>query len=73
VVRKKPAINHQPPSCKGGKICRPYSGAGGCSESQGSCRRNSTGFQPTDAHMLRPMISKAMKPQKIEATPRNPR
>ena len=69
MVRKKPAISHQPPSLSGGMICRPYCGGGGSSASQGSCRTNCTGSQFTEAHMLRPMISIAMKPQISEATP----
>ena len=72
MVRKKPAINHQPPSCKGGKLM-PYSGFGGSSESQGNCRTNSIGLQFTEAIMLRPIISIATMPQTIEASPKNPR
>ena len=44
MVRKKPAISHQPPSCSGGRICRPYSGRGGSSASQGSWRTNWIGI-----------------------------
>jgi hypothetical protein len=69
VVRKKPAISHQPPSFSGGRL-RPYSGGGGSSASQNSCRTNSTGSQLTEAHMLSPMISMAMKPQISEARPK---
>ena len=72
VVRKKPAINHQPPCCKGGKA-QAVAGAGGSSASQNSWRMNCTGSQFTEAHMFSPMISKAMKPQISEATPRTPR
>ena len=72
MVRKKPAISHQPPSLSGGKLM-PYSGFGGSSESQGNCRTNSIGLQFTDASMLRPMISIATMPHMIEAIPRNPR
>ena len=72
MVRKKPAISHQPPSLSGGKL-RPLEGAGGSSASQGSWRMNSTGSQFTEAHMLSPMISIAMKPQSSEARPVQPR
>ena len=54
-------------------MCRPYAGAGGSSPSQGSWRMNCTGFQFTEASMFSPMISKAMKPQTIEAMPTKPR
>src|SRR3569832_763895 len=57
VVRKKPAISHQPPSFKGGKMVRPHLASGGSRDSQNSRRMNSIGFQFTDASMLRPMIS----------------
>ncbi len=72
LVRKKPAMSHQPPSCKRGK-CRPFDGAGGSSASQGSSRMNWTMFQFTDASMLRPMISNAMKPQISDSSPVVPR
>ena len=72
VVRKNPAISHQPPSCSFGK-CRPLPGAGGSSASQNSWRRNCDGLQPTDAHMFRPMISNAMNPNSSENTPSVPR
>ena len=71
-MRKKPASNHQPPSCSGG-IRKPYSGGGGSSASQGSMRTNSIGSQLTEAHMLRPMISIAMKPQISDRIPVRPR
>jgi len=67
-VRKKPAISHQPPSFSGG-IDNPYSGAGGSSASHGNCRMNWIGSQPTDAHMFKPMISKAMTPKTIDRIP----
>ena len=73
VVRKKPAISHQPPSFSGGMILRPYPGGGGSSASQGSWRMNWTGSQFTDAHMLSPMISMAMNPHSSEASPVQPR
>ena len=73
MVRKKPAISHQPPSLERRQIARPYEGGGGSSASQGSCRMNWTGFQFTEAHMFSPMISKARKPQMSDATPSQPR
>ena len=72
VVRKKPAISHQPPSLSGG-IFSPYFGAGGSSASQGSWRRNWIGLQFTDASMFSPMISRAMNPQSSDAKPVQPR
>ena len=45
VVRKKPAISHQPPSFERRQMVRPYSGGGGSSASQGSWRTNWTGSQ----------------------------
>ena len=72
VVRKNPAISHQPPLLRGG-MCSPYSGAGGSSASQKSCRTNWTGSQLTDAHMLSPMISNARKPQMSDIRPSEPR
>jgi hypothetical protein len=51
----------------------PYFGAGGSSASHGSWRMSCTGLQFTEANMLSPMISKAMKPQISDATPRKPR
>ena len=69
MVRKNPAISHQPPSFSGGMIAGHSAGGGGSSASQGSCRTNWTGSQFTEAHMLSPMISIAMKPQISEATP----
>ncbi len=62
-------MSHQPPSFNGGKICSPYCGFGGSSASQNNCRTNWIGSQFTDAHMLRPMISKAMKPHMSDAIP----
>jgi hypothetical protein len=44
----------------------PYFGAGGSSASQGSWRNELDGSQFTEASMLRPMISKAMKPKNSE-------
>ena len=73
VVMKKPAISHQPPSLSGGKRCRPLPGGGGSSASQGSWRISWIGFQLTEASMLRPMISKATKPQIRDARPNQPR
>ncbi len=52
---------------------RPYFAGGGSSASQNSWRTNWIGSQFTEAHMLRPMISKATKPQISEATPSQPR
>jgi hypothetical protein len=71
-VRKKPAISHQPPWLSGGSF-RPIEGAGGSRASQGSCRMNCTGSQPTEAHMLRPMISMEMNPEISDMIPRKPR
>jgi hypothetical protein len=71
-VRKKPAINHHPPCASGGKRS-PYSGAGGSSASQNSCRMNCNGFQFTEASMFRPMISKAMMKNRMDSTPVVPR
>jgi len=71
-VRKKPAISHQPPSCSGGRRS-PYFAAGGSSASHGNCRTNWIGSHPTEAHMFRPMISMAMKPQSSDANPVKPR
>ena len=71
-VRKNPAISHQPPSASGGML-RPYSTPGGSSDSQKSWRTNCTGSQFTEAHMLSPMISIAITPHTIEATPSHPR
>ncbi len=72
-VRKNPAISHQPPSYSGGMMLRPTDGGGGSSASHGSWRTNWIGSQFTEAHMLSPMISMAMKPQISEATPSVPR
>jgi hypothetical protein len=72
IVRKKPAIRYQPPFASGGNRS-PYSGDGGSSASHGSWRTNSIGLQPTDFIMLRPMISKAMKPHISEVRPQKPR
>ena len=72
LVRKKPAMSHQPPSCSGGK-CSPLAGDGGSRASQGSWRMNCIGFQCTEANMLSPMISKAMKPQISDSSPVVPR
>ncbi len=72
VVRKNPAISHQPPSFRGG-IESPYLGGGGSSASQKSWRTNCTGSQLTEAHILSPMISIATIPETIEATPSQPR
>jgi hypothetical protein len=69
-VRKAPANIHQPPLSRGTNGENPYSGPGGSSDSQNSWRTNWTGFQPTDAHMFRPMISNAMNPNTSDATPR---
>ena len=52
---------YHPPSFNGG-IDRPYSGLGGSSASQNSCRRNSGSDQPTCASMLRPTIKNQMNP-----------
>jgi hypothetical protein len=71
-VRKNPAISHQPPWLSAG-MARPLAGDGGSSASQGRSRTNRMGFQLTEAHMLRPMISMAKKPQTSEASPRLPR
>ena len=71
-VRKAPAMSHQPPWFSGG-IRRPQEGAGGSSPSQGNSRMNCTGSQFTEASMLRPMISKAMKPQTMDNRPQVPR
>ena len=71
-VRKKPAISHQPPSFRGGSD-RPYFGAGGSSERNGSILMKRSRFQSTCASMFRPMISIAMKPQTREAIPYPPR
>ena len=73
VVRKNPAISHQPPSFNGGKIVRPHLASGGSSDSQNKRLTNSIGFQFTDASMLRPMISIAMMPDTIDITPSVPR
>jgi hypothetical protein len=73
VVRKKPAISHQPPSFSGGKMRSPCSGNGGSSASQNSRRTNWIGFQLTEASMLRPMISIAANPQARDARPNQPR
>ena len=48
----------------------PYSGLGGSSASQGSWRKNWIGLHLTEASMLRPMISKAAKPDIKERMPR---
>jgi hypothetical protein len=72
-VRKNPAISHQPPWSSGGRIVRPYAGGGGSSASHGNCRMNWIGSQLTEAHMLRPMISIAIKPKISDATPLKPR
>ncbi len=48
-------------------------GGGGSSASHGSWRTNWIGSQFTDAHMLSPMISIAMKPQSSDASPVQPR
>jgi hypothetical protein len=56
----------------GGRLM-PYSGAGGSRPSQKSWRTNCTGSQPTEASMLKPMISKATRPQKSEMKPVQPR
>ena len=72
LVRNRPASSHQPPFCRFG-MCRPLAGDGGSSASQGSWRTNCTGFQWTEANMLSPMISNAMKPQISESKPVVPR
>jgi hypothetical protein len=69
IVRKKPAISHQPPSFSGGML-RPYLAGGGSSDSQKSWRTNWIGSQFTEANMLSPMISKAMTPQTSDSDPR---
>ena len=71
-VKKKPAIRYQPPCCSGG-TCNPYWGGGGSRASHGSCRMNSTGSQPTEAHIFRPMISKARNPKSSENVPAVPK
>src|SRR6516225_6036901 len=68
-VRKNPASSHQPPCASGSMILMPAAGGGGSSASQGNCRTNSIGLQFTDAHMFRPMISIAKKPNTNEAMP----
>ena len=65
-------MSHQPPSFSGGR-CRPYCRLGGSSASQNSWRTNWIGLQWTEASMLSPMISMAMKPQSSEASPVQPR
>ena len=72
IVMKKPAMRHQPPSFKGG-IERPYLAGGGSSASQGSWRTNCTGSQLTEASMLSPTVSNAMKKQSSDAMPKPPR
>jgi hypothetical protein len=54
-------------------MLRPYSGGGGSRANQKSWRTNWIGSQFTEAHMLRPIISIAMKPHTREATPAAPR
>ena len=72
MVRKKPAISHQPPWFSGGKL-RPYCGGGGSSASQNSWRTNWIGSQFTGADMFRPMILKERMPKISDARPRPPR
>ncbi len=71
-VRKNPAISHQPPWFREGMF-KPSLGAGGSSASHGKSRRNRMGLQCTEAHMLSPMISMAMKPNSMETRPSEPR
>jgi hypothetical protein len=71
-VRQKPASRYHPP-CRSGGMRSPYCGAGGSSASHGRRRTNSTGSQFTAAHMLRPMISNAMKPKNSDSEPSVPR
>ena len=73
VVRKKPAISHQPPSFKGGKMVSPYFAGGGSSDRYASRLTNCTGSQPTEANMFSPMISNAMTKHTIEMNPVVPR
>ena len=72
MVRKNPAISHQPPWFNGG-MCKPQDGEGGSSANHGSWRTNWIGDQFTDAHMFSPMISMAKKPKIREAMPVPPR
>src|SRR6056297_3642230 len=69
--RKKLAMMYQPPSCNGGKLS-PYSGLGGSSASQNSCRMNSGIDQPTCASMFRPMMLKARIPVASDTIPVQP-
>ena len=73
--RRQEEAGHQPPAAlvERRDDADPYSGGGGSSASHGSCRTNWIGLQFTEAHMLRPMISIAMKPQISDATPVQPR
>ena len=63
---------YQPPSFSGG-IDSPYSGEGGSSASQKSCRINSGIDQPTCASMLKPTMFSQMIPLASETTPAMPR
>ena len=75
ISTRQEEAGHQPPAAflQAAEMVRPCCGSGGSSASHGSWRTNSIGLQFTDAIMLSPMISIAMKPHISEATPGHPR
>lgn len=66
-MKKNPAISHQPPSLRGQDFQAVFLDWG-AKDGQKSSRKKKTGFQSTEAAMLRPMITNLIEKEVIDKT-----